>query len=122
MMISQIQDQYLMSCSHNIAKSSLGFSQEIGFTHRIWIENFDSHGLSLLKEILSSKPTIPVRIEGIVLLFSGSKEFHFSVEIGLEEDFEDGIGLGKDIWVFEVSSVEAKLDFERVWVCLRRLH
>jgi hypothetical protein len=51
----------------------------------------------LLKEILSSKPTIPVGIEGIVLLFSGSKEFHFSVETGLEEDFEDGIRLGKDI-------------------------
>lgn len=118
MIIAQVQNESLVCWSHNIPKSSLGFAQKISLSGGVGIIDFDTHGLALFKEILGGESAIPVGVEGIVLLFGWSDELHFAVETGLEVEFEDGIGLGKDVRVFEISSVEAKLNLKRIGVFL----
>ncbi len=118
LIIIQVQNQSLMGWSHYVTKGSLSLSQKICCSGRVGIINFDTHWLSLLEEILRDDFAVPVWIEGVILLFGWSDKLQVSREMGLKEDFEDGIGLGKDIWIFQSSSIETQLDFKRIGICL----
>lgn len=83
MVIRQVQNQSLMSCTHNVSKGSLGLTQKISLSGTVGIIDLNAHGLFLLKEVLSTDFSVPVGVEGISLLLCLADEFHFSVEAGL---------------------------------------